>query len=98
VAFYRWRPCGCVPFRLHFSDAAMVQMEQLGADADAVRTAIDAGVKPTLGENHLLCRHRGLEVEVVIEGPDYHIIAVRRQAEWPRRAPRLAYLQKIGKA
>ena len=85
-------------FRLHFTDAAMAQAEALGLDQDTVRTVIHQGSKLQLGENHLVCRHRGLEVEVAQIGGDREVLAVRREAAWPSRTPNLPYLKQVGGA
>lgn len=85
-------------YRLHFTDASLAKLEQLGLDQDAVRTAINAGTKLQLGENHLVCRHRGLEVEVRTLGPDYEVLDLRRTLDWPRRKPDLPYLAQFGGA
>lgn len=82
------------PYRFHFTDTTLAQMDALGLDRDAVQTAVHQGSKQQLGENHLQCRHKGLEVEVVVRGPDYHVAAVRADDEWPRRPARLDYLQR----
>lgn len=83
-------------YRLHFTDGSLATMEQLGLDRDAVRTVIHQGSKAQLGENHLVCRHHGLEVEVRTLGADYEVLDVRPEREWPRRETELAYLERLG--
>lgn len=86
-------------YRLHFTDAAMAALEQLGLDQDRVRLAIDAGWKMQRGENLLVIAHRGLEVEVATVGADYEVRDVRLAQEWPRRRPEHPYLRRqAGKA
>ena len=85
-------------YRLHFTDGAMAQRDQLGLDADAVRTAIDAGTKLQLQENTSLCRHRGLEVEVRTIGSDYTVQRIRREERWPSSPSSLPYLDSVGGA
>ena len=43
-----------------------------------------------------MCRLKGLEVVVDTLGPDYHVLEVRRQAEWPRGPSQLRYLRGFG--
>lgn len=78
-------------YRLHFTDASLAQMAALGLDQDALRTVIHQGSKMQLGENHLVCRHRGAEVEVSTVGLDYEVLAVRREAVWPSKPSLLPY-------
>jgi hypothetical protein len=84
-----------VRYRLHFTDASLAQMEQLGLDQDAVRTVINAGTKIQEGENLLLCRHKAVEILVAIDGPDYEVRALQREVAWPRAAPEHAYVRKM---
>lgn len=85
-------------FRFHFTDASLAQLQALGLDQDTVRTVVHQGAKAQLGENRLVCRHRGIEVEAEQMGPDIEVLAVRREASWPRRAPALPYLKQMGGA
>lgn len=85
-------------FRLHFTDAAMAQIQALGLDQDAVRTVIHQGAKLQGGENRLVCRLHLVEVEVDAVGQDYQVLAVRREAMWPRGRPTLPYLREAGGA
>lgn len=85
-------------FRLHFSDAALAQVQALSLDQDAVRTVLHQGSKLQLGENRLVCRHRGIEVEAEAFGADVEVLEVRREARWPSRAPALPYLKRFGGA
>jgi len=85
-------------FRLHFTDAALAQLEALGLDQDAVRRAIIAGSKAQMHENLLLVRHRvaGLEVVLRTLGADYEVVELRRWQDWQVRAPDLPYLRELG--
>jgi hypothetical protein len=82
--------------RLHLTDAALAQMEELGLDQDAVRTAIQAGMKLQRSEHRWLARHRGIEVELHAVGFDYTVLGLRREAEWPRRPADHPYLGQGG--
>lgn len=85
-------------FRLHFSEAALAEMTALSLDQDAVRTVLHQGSKLQLGENRVVSRHRGFEVEAEAFGPDVEVLAVRRDRAWPSRAPALPYLKRFGGA
>lgn len=87
-----------MPFRFHFTDGALAQMEQMSLDQDAVRTVVHQGAKLQLAEGRHLCRHKGIEVEALVEGADVEVVVVRKEPAWPKGAPSLPYLQRVGGA